>query len=230
MARRRREIRGKSAKALRRREGTRDIPDRVLIVSEGSKTEPGYFRALINELGLTTAQVRITGESGSAPMSVVEYGEAILGKDPEFEQAYFVFDRDRHVSYDDALIRIASLRAEKRGVTRVHPVTSVPSFEIWLLMHVSSSRKPYESAGAGGSPCDALIRDLRKAEPFTNYDKASCDYFAEIAPLRPKAIAAAKASLQQARNEGQKGHHENPSTRVHRVVEALEALRDKTKK
>ena len=67
-----------------------------MIVTEGSKTEPEYFRRLIRELGLTTTSVRITGDGGSAPISVVEYAEDLLKDDPDFEHVFLVFDRVRH--------------------------------------------------------------------------------------------------------------------------------------
>ena len=59
--------------------------DKILIVTEGEKTEPDYFRRLIKELGLTTAKVRITGEGDSAPISVVKTAERILDNDDDFE-------------------------------------------------------------------------------------------------------------------------------------------------
>lgn len=49
---------------------SRSIPDRVLIVTEGTKTEPRYFGLLVNELGLTT--VKISESAGSAPINVVK--------------------------------------------------------------------------------------------------------------------------------------------------------------
>ncbi len=64
--------RGKSPKDTRRRPASRKERERAMIVAEGSKTEPEYFRRLIGELRLTTASVTITGDGGSAPISVVE--------------------------------------------------------------------------------------------------------------------------------------------------------------
>lgn len=71
MARRGRGFRGKSPGDLKCRAATRIVPDRVLIVTEGSKTEPSYFGKLIAELGLTTAKVCIIGGGGSAHRSML---------------------------------------------------------------------------------------------------------------------------------------------------------------
>jgi hypothetical protein len=184
----RRKFRVKSRKELRRRGASREKFDRVLIITEGSKTEPSYFRKLINELGLFTAQVEIVGDGGSAPVNVVEDGIRLLGTEPEFQQVYFVFDRDRHDSYDAALDKIRGLR-KKPGFKEVTIVaaTSVPCFEIWFMMHVSASRKPYGSAKTGGSAGKALLADLMKNEVFSCYDKGECAEFEAMVQLRKTA-------------------------------------------
>ena len=50
--------RGKSLQDTRRRLGCLDEPERTLIVTEGSKTEPDYFRLLIQELLLACGEFR----------------------------------------------------------------------------------------------------------------------------------------------------------------------------
>ena len=105
--------RGKSPQDTRRRSARRDERERALIVTEGSKTEPEYFRRLILELGLTTPRVKITGDGGSAPISVVEYAESLLAEDPDFEHVFLVFDRDRHTTYDAALAQAGALKPRK---------------------------------------------------------------------------------------------------------------------
>ncbi len=77
--------------------------ERVLIVTEGSKTEPDCFRRLIRELGLTAAQVKVTGDGDPTPISVVQYTQDLLKEDAEYEHVFLVFDRDRHTTYNKAL-------------------------------------------------------------------------------------------------------------------------------
>ena len=220
--------RAKTAKELRRRPATRTVPDRVLIVTEGSKTEPSYFQMLIAELGLTTAKVTIVGEGGSAPISVADEAESRLKRDDDFEQVYCLFDRDRHETYDQALEKVRGIagRKEFRGKV-IAAIPSIPCFEVWYLLHVSDSRKPYESAG---SPGDALIADLMQIDPFKAYTKSECRaFFDQISARRSTASKRAIRFLEEAQNEGADEFHENPSTRVHLVVKALGdvARRDK---
>jgi len=84
----------KTERDLARRQAERLTYDRVLIVCEGSKTEPNYLRELIDCLELNTANVEVDGECGSSPISVVH----IQSKDTQRKKergmpstGYFVF-------------------------------------------------------------------------------------------------------------------------------------------
>lgn len=223
--------RAKSKQDFKRRRHFRTERDKVLIVTEGTKTEPDYFRRLISELGLTTAKVKITGEGGSAPISVFETAEALLGRDDDFEQIYVVFDRDRHETYDDAIAKVVKLNGqagfEKKTIVAV---TSVPCFEVWYGLHLSDANKPYGTESAGASPAKALISDLKKAKldgvcVFKHYEKSDCGAFYKlIVDQRPKAQLRAESLLDRASKQGATLHHEDPSTRVHILVEALVKL------
>lgn len=212
--------RAKTAKDLRRRPASRSVPDRVLIVTEGSKTEPSYFKMLIAELGLTTATITIVGDGGAAPISVANEAENRLKRDDDFEQVYCLFDRDKHSTYDQAIEKIKAIakRREFRGKV-IAAIPSIPCFEVWYLFHVSDSRKPYENMG---SPGDDLISDLKKIDPFKDYTKSECHaFFDHISSRRSDASKRAEKFLEEAQNEGAVEFHENPSTRVHLVVKAL---------
>lgn len=55
------ERKARTFRELQRRQPKRAAYDRVLIVCEGSKTEPTYFRELVDHLKLNTANVEIDG-------------------------------------------------------------------------------------------------------------------------------------------------------------------------
>lgn len=61
----------KSVKDTKRKSARREAYDRVLIVCEGTKTEPYYFEGLKAEYNLHSANIRITGNCDSAPISIV---------------------------------------------------------------------------------------------------------------------------------------------------------------
>ena len=92
--------------SLRRRGPIREPYDRVLIVCEGSKTEPNYLRELVAHHQLSSANIQITGDGGSAPNSVVEHAIELFNKDPDYQSVFCVFDRDGHARFEDAVQRV----------------------------------------------------------------------------------------------------------------------------
>ncbi len=62
----------KQAKDLKRKQAKHAPYDKVLIVCEGEKTEPNYFRELRDFYRLNSANIAISGDCGSAPINIVE--------------------------------------------------------------------------------------------------------------------------------------------------------------
>ena len=90
---------------LERKLARRASYDRILIVSEGSKTEPNYFGEIRQAYRLHTANVEVRpSELGTAPIQVVQYAKELFEfgdkhkniQPRAFEQVYAVFDRDDH--------------------------------------------------------------------------------------------------------------------------------------
>ncbi len=98
MARRARQIPG-----LARRQPKRSSYDRVLIVCEGSKTEPNYFRELVDHLRLNTANIEIDGDSDPSPKSVVAHAKRRYQQEEDFDRVFCVFDKDEHSTYQQAV-------------------------------------------------------------------------------------------------------------------------------
>ena len=60
---------------------------------------------------------------------------------------------------------------------------------------------------------------------FANYEKSGCgEFYRQIASLRDEAKKRASDLLKQALSWGDRPHHENPSTRVFILVDALEKI------
>lgn len=133
----------RQAKDLGRRKAKRAPYDRVLIVCEGSKTEPNYLQELIDSLELNSANVEIDGNSGSSPISIFHHAKRRYieekNKNDPFDHVFCVFDKDSHPSYKQAIAEISKCRP--RGIFQ--PIQSVPCFEYWLLLHFEFSAKPY---------------------------------------------------------------------------------------
>jgi hypothetical protein len=210
----------KKAKELARKKARRERYAKVLIVCEGKKTEPNYFNDLKDRLELNSANVVVTGECGSSPVSIADFAfqqyhsERDTG-DP-FDKVYCVFDKDQHGnSYAQALDRINSATPKSTFVS----ITSVPCFEYWLLLHFIYTTAPYNQAGSK-SGCESLITELRKY--LAGYQKGDNTVFEKILGQLPQAKVYADRALKAA----QASDTDNPSTKVHELVEYLENIKN----
>jgi hypothetical protein len=101
-----------------------------------------------------------------------------------------VFDRDEHRTYFDALERTQSLDGKLRNDARqpvsFKAIASVPSFELWLLLHFEDIQAPIHR--------DEAMRRLKRC--ITGYEKGAGGAFAttrnrlETATQRAQALAA----------------------------------------
>lgn len=142
-------------KDLARKRKKRSTYDRILIVCEGTKTEPKYFKEIQVHYRLQTANVQVEpSRLGTSPRQVVEYardlflnGHAHKGiQRKSFEQIFAVFDRDDHANYHEALQLVASLDGKLRNDLKksvvFRAIASVPCFELWLLLHYEEIHHP----------------------------------------------------------------------------------------
>lgn len=208
----------------KRKKATLSERARVLIVCEGEKTEPYYFNSLIHNLSLSPAQVKVYGECGSAPKSVVQFGTKKLESDSEFDQIYFVFDKDSHDSYDSALNSVTGLQKRRKYRNKsISSITSNPCFEIWFLMHFEPFSQPI-TGGGGKSPCENVIKILERKTNFKNYQKGNQDSFNLLSSRLGIAKLNSEQVLKQSITAGTPKHYGNPTTLVHKLVSALETL------
>ena len=186
----------------------------MLIVCEGTQTEPEYFADIRDYYRLSTANVKIV-RTGGDPRALVR--EAKTGQEREeqqgerYDRIYCVFDRDEHPNF-----AAASAEAKSSGFRTVR---SWPCFEFWFLLHFRYTRRPYRRTDYG-SPCENCIRDLRKYMP--GYEKARKGRFQELEDRLDSAGKHARRALDDARKTGDP----NPSTEVHKLVEYLQTLKD----
>lgn len=200
-----------------RQEPQRESYDRVLIVCEGTKTEPAYFREIIAEYRLSSANVVVASGRGSDPESVVGTAVERYEADSDYEGVYVVIDRDTHAGYDAAVDRMENAPGTLRDVARL--ISSTPCFEYWLLLHFEETARPYVSTGRR-SPCANVIHDLMVQLP--SYRKGSAGTFAET----KDRLETAKARAARRLREAQRVETDNPTTHVHLLVERLQTLRD----
>jgi RloB-like protein len=204
----------RTSRSFGRRRPVREPYDTVLIVCEGTKTEPLYFRDLRRTYRLSSANIEITPANGSDPMSIVSYAEARV---KDFDRVYCVFDRDSHANYLPALQRIAQLPAGIAG--RLIAVPSVPCFELWLLLHFRYNTAAIVAVG-GRSPGSVAERELARYIP--GYKKGAPGVFSIVNANYPTALRNATTLRQHNFDTGA----DNPDTKVHDLIEYLRQLVD----
>lgn len=183
-------------KQLERKLGRRASYDRILIVSEGSRTEPNYFQEIRAAHRLHTANVAVQpSDLGTEPIQVVQYAKALFQngdlrrqiRPRAFEQVYAVFDRDDHRTYFDALQFAESLdgtlRNDNKQPVRFRAIASVPSFELWLLLHYEDVQAPIHRR--------EVMQRLKRHIP--DYEKGAGGAFAATCDRLPTATQRAQA-------------------------------------
>jgi hypothetical protein len=166
--------------------GRRPPYDRVLIVSEGKKTEPLYFDDIRKKNRIPSAHISVLhSDYGTQPRQVVDFAEAKFLETKEFEWVFAVFDRDDHGTYHDALARAKALdkklKNSERKSVRFLAIPSVPCFELWLLMHFVNQQ----------AFCDRHEMLHRLRQHIAGYNKGQTGVFALTEANFPTATARA---------------------------------------
>jgi hypothetical protein len=207
----------KSARELARKSPKRNPKLKVLIVCEGQKTEPNYFMELRDHYELNSTFIKITGDCGSSPKSVIQHAQKIFklsqGDNDPYDKVYCVIDKDCHSDYEAVRNKIYNLHP--KGVFVL--INSVPCFEYWLLLHHQYTTAAY-SPLPGNSVANQVLGQLKKFLPL--YSKGQQDLFKQLLSLLSKAIINSKSALEAANISGT----DMPSTNIHKLVEFLQDL------
>ena len=176
------------------------------------ETEQIYFQTTRSHLGLTTAEVVVADKTkGSAPISVVDYAQERAREPGGYDHIFCVFDRDSHESFDRARTKIHELANRARNPIPIHGTTSVPCFEIWVLLHFEKTDSPF-------TKCDDVVERIRR-QHIDGYTKAD--------PNTAKRLMThiEAALINSVWLENRTGIvNETPSTLVHKLVQHLKSV------
>lgn len=191
---------------------------KVLIVCEGEKTEPHYFNELKDHYGLNSANIEICGDCGSDPLSIIRHAKQRYREEKDagdaFDNVFCVFDKDTHAHYQQGLDTIRSATPKNGYVA----ITSVPCFEYWLLLHFNYTTRPYDSL-PGNSACNQVLTELKSY--MGGYTKGSGNTFTTLL----EQLDFAKHNATRALHDAETNHTDNPSTRVHELVDFLQNIK-----
>lgn len=199
-----------------------------LIVCEGEKTEPNYFKSYQNaleELKNEARQIRIirNGEdiivktstigdkfeikgTGYNTLSLVDVALNMKNKAfQDYEAVWCVFDKD---SFKDEQFNNAIFKAEQHGILVAY---SNEAFELWYLLHFDYHDTPIKRQDYRAKLTEKLGE---------TYQKNSLTMYQNLEDKQEQAIKNAKRLLGKYGDCKKYATH-NPSTTVHLLVEAL---------
>jgi len=179
---------------------------RFLIVCEGEKTEPNYF----NEFRVYRLRVEVVG-TGYNTMKVAEAAIRLKLKAPKTDpyiKVWVVFDRD------DFPIENFNRAIQLAIQNQIEVAYSNQAFELWYLLHfrylnTSITRLDY---------IDRLSQCLGH-----EYKKKSRLIYSELLDRQSNAILNAQKLLASYPNSSSI-YHNDPSTKVHLLVQELNRL------
>jgi len=193
----------------------------ILIVCEGKKTEPNYFRSFPKKQGRFVYDLQFKGENeseenmgGNSPKKVVE--KAIELRDnsiQKFDRVWAVFDKDDFRDFDAAISKAKSYN--------VCCAWSNEAFELWFLLHFQ-----YRNTGMKRDEYQKAIEyEINKSwknkkKPF-KYKKNALDMYDTLQKYgnQEQAIKWAQ-QLTQLYNDD-KFSTQNPRTQVYELVKQL---------
>lgn len=197
-------------KRFQRRENTRTSYKLFVIATEGSQTEPTYFRALKTFYSTITVECLESKKHDSAPQYVLERMQQWLEEQDlgPRDEAWVVVDRD---SWSPAVL----VRLQEWSETQENYgfVVSNPHFEYWLLLHFE--------AGDNVGNKSACLNRLKKHLP--HYEKSKLD----MNKLRPGIASAVKRAKKRDKHEDSPWP-KSTGTTVYKLVERIIAAGEAT--
>ena len=207
----------KEAKAAKKRkENIREKLVRFLIVCEGKKTEPHYFKALINNFISAVREVTIEGE-GRATVALVDRTQEIKAELERkiamtFDRVWVVFDKDDFEDFNEAI-----KKAHKLGF---HSAWTNEAFELWYYLHFE-----YLDTGISRSAYIEKLEESfrnRMGDETFKYRKGNPDIYSLLQQYGRENLAKRFAQQLRALYTGTDYATHKPCTMVDKLVEELE--------
>ncbi len=211
-----------------RKQGTRDQIVKFLIVCEGKKTEPNYFKALIDECKSQNNGAKIDKQRTIVSI-VAKIGAGAVGtgnlvnkakklKDEykrkqqiHFDRVWLVFDKDEFPDFNKAI--------EDAKKEKMNCAWSNGAFELWFLLHFQNGFegkcKDYVNK------IESILKKKLKKTDFS-YEKND-EGFYQILQAHGDEEQAIKRAQKLRENMGEKKNYatHNPRTEVDLLVDEL---------
>lgn len=197
------------------RRKSRQMVCKILIVSEGTKTEPNYFKAFRSfNRGTIVYDIEVKGEADNT-INVVDKAIELKNKG-DYDSVWAVFDKD---SFPDKNFNAAIIKAEQKGIGCAW---SNEAFELWYLYHfvnrvTAMSRKEYEQAIS-----DAVNKSPNyKSKKAYKYQKKDPNNYQIMTTYGSMEDAIKYAEAQSLKYTDNRFATHNPCTMVYKLVRLL---------
>jgi uncharacterized Fe-S cluster protein YjdI len=191
-----------------RKSKTKKPRETFLIVCEGEKTEPNYFKSFPV---LTNTVVDIHGLGNKVTVSLVKKAIELRDNNKyEYDQVWCVFDGDSNP--DQQFNQALKLAAQKN----IKVAYSVEAFEIWYILHYQYQ----DTAMSRDAYINVLDKQLKK-EGYSEYQKNREDMYKILKNCQSAAIKNAKRLFKTYQEPYIQPCDANPCTTIYELVEEL---------
>lgn len=198
-----------------KKEKTKNLVSYFLIVCEGEKTEPNYFKNFPKQIGNIVYDIELEG-GGISTLKVVEKAIELRDKSKQkYDRVWAVFDKD---SFKPNSFNSAIFKAKANGI---ECAWSNEAFELWYLLHfhnrvTAMSRDEYKKAIE-----DAINDKIGDKKRKFKYEKNNPNMYAILNKIGRQDLAIKWASDLNEKLEGEAFANYNPITQVFKLVEEL---------
>jgi hypothetical protein len=195
-----------------KKNNNKELVTYFLIVCEGKKTEPNYFKSFPKKVGKYVFDIEFDG-GGISTLKVVEKAIELRDKSTQkYDRVWAVFDRDsfKANSFNSAIL--------KAKANKIECAWSNEAFELWYLLHfqyrnTGMKRQLYEKA------IEAAVNDKlkNKKKPF-KYKNNDPDMFVTLSKTGSQDLAIKWAKELDTKFDGENFSQYNPCTKVYKLV------------
>jgi hypothetical protein len=193
--------------------GTKVLP-KILIIADDEKSIILYLKGFNKENRVRNLEFSKEG-GGLDQLSLAEKAK---DKITDYDCIFCIFDQDASHKSDSHYKKYVAALSLLEACDNIEAITSIPCYEIWLLLHFKFTDKPCGNT-ENKSICDKVISELKKCDGMQDYDKADKNIYQKTGRLYLDN-AIRHAELLEESNE--RGNTNNPSTNIHLLMEYLQ--------
>ncbi len=224
-------LKRRAYKSGKREVGKKRQREYILIVCEGTKTELNYFEAIKETFPkkiLETFSIEVEG-TGTSTLKIIEIAIQLRKKAKElqnrvYDHVWAVFDRDSFpiVDFNNSIFKAQS--------SNINCAWSNEAFELWYILHFQyrntpMSREDYKKC-IEAEMNKSMSKKSGKASSF-KYEKNSKKMYKLLKEYGNEAQAIKWAKNLEARFTNTNYAAHNPCTRVYKLIEKLNGIRDR---